>query len=87
MRLHMKIGTASAFLTMSMTLVITPAAAEVRFGNNVRIGGHDVSGQTFNSQRRGLYIIHDKKPANEGCTWRRNRDGSQTKICHVQRKR
>jgi hypothetical protein len=63
-----------------------PATAEVRFGNNVRIGGNDASGQTFNRNRRGLYILHDRKPANEGCRWRANRDGSRTKVCNLQRR-
>jgi hypothetical protein len=64
-----------------------PASAEVRFGKNVRIGGHDVSNQTFNAKRRGLYVIHNRAPANPGCTWRSNADGSRTKVCHLQRKR
>jgi hypothetical protein len=63
-----------------------PASAEVRFGKNVRIGGHDVSNQTFNKDRRGLYIIHNTPPANPGCSWRSNADGSKTKVCHLQRK-
>ena len=65
---------------------IPPASAEVRFGKNVRIGGHDVSNQTFNKDRRGLYIIYDKTPPNAGCSWRSNADGSKTKVCHLQRK-
>jgi hypothetical protein len=63
-----------------------PAAADVRFGKNVRIGGHDVSNQTFNSKRRGAYYIYNKTPANEGCYWRSNGDGSRTKVCHLKRK-
>lgn len=63
-----------------------PSIAEVRFGKNVRIGGHDASNQTFNSQRRGEYYIYNKTPPNEGCRWRANRDGSRTKVCHLKRK-
>ncbi len=63
-----------------------PAEAEVRFGKNVRIGGHDVSNQTFNKNRRGLYVIHEKSPLNPGCAWRSNADGSRTKVCHLKRK-
>lgn len=63
------------------------ATAEVRFGKNVHIGGHDVSNQTFTKKRRGLYIIHDHAPPNPGCHWRNNGDGSKTKVCHLQRKR
>jgi hypothetical protein len=78
-------------LTLGGALVATsvfapPVLAEVRFGNNVRIGGHDVSNQTFNSKRRGAYYIYNKTPANEGCTWRPNGDGSRTKVCHLKRK-
>lgn len=63
-----------------------PASAVVRFGKNVRIGGHDVSNQTFTKKRRGLYIIHNKTPPRPGCTWRNNGDGSKTKVCHLKRK-
>jgi hypothetical protein len=70
-----------------LAALTAPAAAEVRFGKNVRIGGHDVSNQTFNAKRRGLYIIYNGKPAKPGCRWRSNGDGSRTKVCHLQRKR
>lgn len=63
------------------------AHADVRFGKNVRIGGHDVSNQTFNARRRGEYHIYNGKPKNPGCSWRSNSDGSRTKVCHLQRKR
>jgi hypothetical protein len=64
-----------------------PAAAEVRFGKNVRIGGHDVSNQTFPKQKRGRFIIHNTTPKNEGCVLRRNGDGSTTKVCNLKRKK
>ncbi|WP_299415140.1 hypothetical protein [uncultured Sulfitobacter sp.] len=64
-----------------------PAFAEVRFGNNVRIGGNDVSNQTFTKQKRGKFIIHEKAPKNAGCAWRKNSDGSRTKVCNFQRKK
>ena len=63
------------------------ATAEVRFGNNVRIGGHDVSNQTFTKKRRGVYYIYENQPKNPGCKWRRNADGSKTKVCHLKRKK
>ena len=75
----------SLLAVLGMLYVGGPAKAEVRFGNNVRIGGHDVSNQTFNKQRRGAYYIYNKTPANPGCTWRRNADGSKTKVCHLKR--
>jgi hypothetical protein len=79
-------------IVMTFTVVLAsgllsgPSVAEVRFGKNVRIGGHDASNQTFNSQRRGEYYIYNKTPPNEGCRWRANRDGSRTKVCHLKRK-
>jgi hypothetical protein len=79
----------SCFIALIAVGGIAPAApafAEVRFGKNVRIGGHDVSNQTFNSKRRGEYYIYNKTPPNEGCRWRANSDGSRTKVCHLKRK-
>jgi hypothetical protein len=75
-----------ALVVLGGTLATAPAMADVRFGKNVRIGGHDVSNQTFNSRRRGAYYIYNKTPANEGCSWRSNGDGSRTKVCHLKRK-
>ncbi len=65
----------------------SPVAAKVHFGKNVRIGGHDVSNQTFTKKRRAVYHIYKGKPRRTGCRWRKNRDGSRTKICHFQRKK
>lgn len=69
-----------------VALAAAPAAAEVRFGKNVRIGGHDVSNQTFDSKRRGEFYIHKSKPKHPGCYTRKNADGSRTKVCHWMRK-
>jgi hypothetical protein len=63
-----------------------PVSAEVRFGRGVRIGGHDVSNQTFNRQRRGEFNIYNSTPPNAGCLWRVNGDGSRTKVCNLKRK-
>jgi hypothetical protein len=71
------------FVAMSAS----PSAAEVRFGKNVRVGGHDVSGRTFNSQQRGAYYVYEGQPPIPGCRTVKNRDGSTTKVCHLQRKR
>jgi hypothetical protein len=65
----------------------TPTSAEVRFGKNVRIGGHDMSHQRFNKNRRGKFFIYNTRPSNAGCRGRMNGDGSRTKICHLMRKR
>ena len=76
-----------SLLAVTWAVIIAyPATAEVRFGKNVRIGGHDVSNQTFNKKRRGVFYIYDKSPPKPGCSWRDNGDGSKTKVCHLQRK-
>ena len=80
------VGKAPIASILAAVLLAPPTSAEVRFGKNVRIGGHDVSGQTFNSQRRGEFYIYEGKPKTPGCAWRANRDGSRTKVCHLQRK-
>lgn len=71
-------------LTLSLA-VAGPAAAEVRFGNNVRIGGHDVSNQRFDRRNRGVYHIYEGRPRSPGCTWRSDGRGGRVKICHLQR--
>jgi hypothetical protein len=75
-----------AIMTLG-TVTMPSADAEVRFGKNVRIGGHDVSGQTYNRNPRGRFYIYNGRPRNPGCRWVRNRDGSSTQVCHLQRKR
>lgn len=77
---------AGAAAVMVCAVTAPPAQAEVRFGKGVRIGGHDVSGQTFNKQNRGEFYIYEDIPATPGCRWRKNRDGSRTKVCHLKRK-
>lgn len=77
-----------SLLAITWAVIIAyPAAAEVRFGKNVRIGGHDVSNQTFTKKRRGVFYIYDTTPPKPGCSWRNNSDGSKTKVCYLQRKR
>ncbi len=73
-------------LLVSALGVAQSAAGEVRFGKNVRIGGHDVSGQTYNAKRRGRFYLHNKSPKQPGCRWVKNADGSRTKVCHWKRK-
>lgn len=73
-------------LSATLACVAAPLVAEVRFGNNVRIGGNDVSNQTFTKKKRGKFIIHDETPKNEGCRLEKNRDGSKTKVCNYKKK-
>lgn len=81
----MKFVTAILFC-LSLVLSAGASFAEVRFGNNVRVGGHDFSNQTFNKKRRGKIYIYEGKPKNEGCTWKRGKNGERVKVCHLQRK-
>ncbi|PPD44587.1 MAG: hypothetical protein CTY15_06470 [Methylocystis sp.] len=76
-----------AFVIAVFAALTQVAFAEVRFGKDVFIGGHDASNQTFNSQRRGEYYLYNGKPPHEGCAWRANGDGSRTKVCHLQSRR
>lgn len=63
----------------------TPAIAEVRFGRNVRVGGHDFSNQSFNRHRRAVIHIYDRTPSRPGCIWRSDGRGGKVKICHLRR--
>lgn len=72
---------------IALLVLGVPATAEVRLGKNVRIGGHDASNQTFTKQKRGVYNIYDTQPKNPGCTWRKNKDGSKTKVCNLKKKK
>ena len=83
---HVFVWTLPLFALAALLAFVSPAAADVHFGKNVRIGGHDVSNQTFTRKRRGLYYIYDKTPPHPGCFWRNNGDGSKTKVCHLQRR-
>ena len=74
-------GALSAFLLV----LALPAAAEVRFGNNVRIGGHDASNQRFDRRNRGAYHLYEGRPRNPGCSWRSDGRGGRVKVCHLQR--
>ena len=64
----------------------TAAAGEVRFGKNVRVGGHDFSNQTFDSKHRARIYLYKGKPRNEGCVWRKDGHGGRVKVCHLRRK-
>jgi hypothetical protein len=75
---------ALAALVLPLAVAI-PAAAEVRFGNNVRIGGHDASNQRFDRRNRGVYHIYEGRPRNPGCSWRSDGRGGRVKVCHLQR--
>ena len=62
----------------------------VRFGKNVRVGGHDFSNRTFTRKRNAVIYLYRGKPGNEGCRWVVHRDasgrptGRKTQVCHLQ---
>lgn len=80
------------FAVLALTCAVLAAtlapvtAGEVRFGKNVRVGGHDFSNQRFDSKHRARIYIYDRKPRKEGCVWRKDGHGGRVKICHLQRK-
>jgi len=63
---------------------ITYSGGVVRFGKNVRVGGHDFSNRTFTRKRNAVIYLYKGKPGNEGCRWVVHRDGSKTQVCHLQ---
>jgi len=78
-------------LTLGLMLALVglsgvSATAEVRFGKNVRVGGHDFSNQTFDSKKRGEVYLYKGKPRKEGCVWRKGKNGDRVKVCHLQTK-
>ncbi|CAM5766154.1 hypothetical protein [Bosea minatitlanensis] len=66
---------------------VSAAQAEVRFGRNVRVGGHDVSNQRFDRNRRAVIHLYDRTPERQGCVWRADGRGGKVKICHLRRLR
>lgn len=73
-------------LVILATMLGPATAGEVRFGKNVRVGGHDFSNQTFDSKHRARIYLYNGKPRKEGCVWRKDGHGGRVKVCHLQRK-
>ncbi len=64
------LATAAFLLAMTVGLSVaqpSAASAEVRFGRNVRVGGHDFSNQSFNRKRRAEIHLYDRTPSRSGC--------------------
>ncbi|WP_377838622.1 hypothetical protein [Bosea sp. UC22_33] len=74
----------SAIIGLSAALS-SGVSAEVRFGRNVRVGGHDFSNQSFNRKRRAEIYLYDRTPAGSGCVWRSDGRGGRVKTCHLRR--
>lgn len=81
-------GAVFGMLVLAATLAEPPSAqAEVRFGRNVRVGGHDFSNQSFDRKRRADIHLYDRTPRNPGCVWRSDGRGGKVKTCHLRRLR
>ena len=80
---HARLGLAAITLTVALSWAGS-AAAEVRFGRNVFIGGHDFSHQTYGPNRRAEIHLYRGRPRNAGCAWRRDTHGGRVKICRLQ---
>ncbi|MGA8169300.1 MAG: hypothetical protein WB816_00445 [Methylocystis sp.] len=63
--------------------ISAPAFAEVRFGRNVYIGGHDFSGQRFDRRHRAEIYLYTRQPKNSGCGTRADGRGGWVKVCHL----
>lgn len=83
------------FILLSLIFIVfqpLSSSAEVRFGNNVHVGGNDFSHRTYNKNRNANIHIYNKKPRHEGCRWVPQRDrhgrptGRKTQVCHLQRR-
>ncbi|EJK79665.1 hypothetical protein ACQZ6C_07250 [Rhizobium rhizogenes] len=76
-----------ALICAILAATLAPVTAgEVRFGKNVRVGGHDFSNQRFDSKHRARIYLYNHKPQKKGCVWRKDGHGGREKICHLQRK-
>ena len=64
-----------------------PAEAEVRFGRNVRVGGHDFSNRTYDRDNRAVIHLYDRAPRRQGCRWQADGRGGRVQVCHLQRLR
>ena len=74
-------------LVLILALAAAGAQAQVHFGSNVYIGGHDVSHQTFDRRHRGEFHLYNHEPRRAGCAVRRDADGAQTKVCRYKVRR
>jgi hypothetical protein len=76
----------AALLVMGLAAA-SPASAEVRFGANVRVGGHDFSHRSYDRKRRAVIRLYDRRPARPGCVWRADGRGGRVQLCDLQRRR
>jgi len=81
---HMRFASLFMFGLFSIAICSAPAFAEVRFGHNVHIGGHDFSNQTFDRNHRAKIYLYDRPPRHAGCTRQSDGRGGEVKVCHLQ---
>ena len=67
-------------LGLSLVGAAGPSMAEVRFGNNVFIGGHNFSHQTYNRHHRLHVTLYDHPIRGAGCVTR-----GSVRTCRLQR--
>ncbi|WP_420100689.1 hypothetical protein [Bosea sp. (in: a-proteobacteria)] len=79
-------GLVAAIALLFTVTVADTARAEVRFGGNVRVGGHDFSHRSYDRKRRAVIHIHEGRPARPGCSWRADGRGGRVQTCHLQRR-
>jgi len=77
---------AGALAAVLLLALGASALAEVRFGNNVRVGGHDFSNRTYDRRNRAVIHLYDRTPRNPGCVWRADGRGGRVQVCHLRRK-
>jgi hypothetical protein len=77
----------SLLLGGAILALAPPALSEVRFGPNVRVGGHDFSNRTYDRRNRAVIRLYDRQPRRAGCAWRADGRGGRVQICHLRRKR
>lgn len=65
---------------------VLPAAATVRLGRNVYVGGHDVSNRTYDRNNRAVIHLYDRTPRRAGCASHPDGRGGRVRVCHLRRK-
>ncbi len=74
----------SVFFALSV-VTASGAGAEVNFGRNVFVGGHDFSHQRFDKNHRAKVYLYNETPKHAGCYWRADGRAGREKICHLRK--
>ena len=73
-------------IAATVVALALPAGADVHFGRNVRIGGHDFSNRHFDRKHRALVYLHKGQPRNPGCRWHSDGRGGRVEVCHLRQR-